>query len=115
MVGYLLFNVLARSIYMFYAHTGMNTASIPVYNTEVSRPKYRGRDLAFGQAMLVAGIAISYWIGTCTHYTTGDGEITLHVDYGISFVSNSDVNWVIQINSYLTFLYSPTFTSSASQ
>lgn len=48
---------------MSWTITGMNTASIPVYNTEVSRPKHRGRDLAFGQAILVAGIAISYWIG----------------------------------------------------
>ena len=42
---------------------GMNTASIPVYNSEVSRPKHRGRDLAFGQAMLIGGIALSYWFG----------------------------------------------------
>lgn len=41
----------------------MNSASIPVYNTEISRPKYRGRDLAFGQAMLIAGLTISYWFG----------------------------------------------------
>lgn len=41
----------------------MNTATIPVYNSEVSRPRNRGRDLAFGQAMLIAGVAISYWFG----------------------------------------------------
>ncbi|KAF8518116.1 hypothetical protein BU17DRAFT_66556 [Hysterangium stoloniferum] len=54
---------------------GMNTATIPVYNSEVSRPKNRGRDLAFGQAMLIGGIAFSYWF-----------------DYGMSFV-DSDINW----------------------
>ncbi|KIJ32004.1 hypothetical protein M422DRAFT_185129 [Sphaerobolus stellatus SS14] len=54
---------------------GMNTASIPVYNSEISRPKHRGRDLAFGQAMLIGGIALSYWL-----------------DYGLSFV-DSDLSW----------------------
>lgn len=58
---------------------GMNTATIPVYNSEVSRPKNRGRDLAFGQAMLIAGVAVSYWF-----------------DYGLSFV-NSDINWRLPI------------------
>ena len=42
---------------------GMNTATIPVYNTEISRTTNRGRDLAFGQAMLIAGLTISYWFG----------------------------------------------------
>jgi len=64
---------------------GMNTASIPVYNSEVSRPKHRGRDLAFGQAMLIAGIAISYWI-----------------DYGFSFL-DSAVNWRFPIAFQTTF------------
>lgn len=41
----------------------MNTATIPVYSSEISRTKHRGKDLAFGQAMLTAGIACSYWIG----------------------------------------------------
>jgi hypothetical protein len=54
----------------------MNTATIPVYISEVSRPKHRGRNFAFGQAILIAGVAISYWI-----------------DYGLSFV-NSQASWV---------------------
>ncbi|KAF8588744.1 general substrate transporter [Ramaria rubella] len=58
---------------------GMNTATIPVYNSEISRPKHRGRDLATGQSMLIAGVAFSYWF-----------------DYGLSFV-NSDINWRLPI------------------
>lgn len=78
---------------MAFGPVGMNTASIPVYNSEVSRPKHRGRDLAFGQAMLIAGLAISYWIGAyicmCDSFTSN-----VHFeDYGLSFI-NSDVNWV---------------------
>ncbi|KAF8497322.1 general substrate transporter [Gautieria morchelliformis] len=54
---------------------GMNSATIPVYNSEISSPKHRGRDLAIGQTTLMGGIWISYL-----------------VDYGLSYF-NSDANW----------------------
>jgi hypothetical protein len=49
----------------------MNSATIPVYNTEISRPKYRGRDLAIGQAMLIAGLTLSYWFGMQLFFLRG--------------------------------------------
>lgn len=73
----------------------MNTATIPVYNSEVSRPKNRGRDLAFGQSMLIAGVAISYWFGMSQFSTEQTSYIT-YLDYGLSFI-NSDVNWRLPI------------------
>ncbi|KAF8507657.1 general substrate transporter [Gautieria morchelliformis] len=67
---------------------GMNSATIPVYNSEVSRTKNRGRDLAIGQAMLIAGLALSYWF-----------------DYGLSFI-NSDANWRLPIAFQTVFAVS---------
>ncbi|KAF8497312.1 general substrate transporter, partial [Gautieria morchelliformis] len=43
---------------------GINSATIPVYNSEISSPKHRGRDLAIGQTTLMGGIWISYLVGT---------------------------------------------------
>jgi hypothetical protein len=49
-------------LYLFYE--GMNSATIPVYNSEISRPKYRGRDLAIGLTTLMGGLCVSSLVGT---------------------------------------------------
>ncbi|CAG9937378.1 unnamed protein product [Clonostachys rosea f. rosea IK726] len=50
---------------------GMNTSTIPVWHSELSKPKNRGKGLAIELAVNIFGVALSYW-----------------VDYGMSFVMN---------------------------
>ncbi|KAG2215618.1 hypothetical protein INT46_006222 [Mucor plumbeus] len=54
---------------------GMNTATIPVYQAELSPPKSRGSHVAFEASLLTVGVAIAYWL-----------------EYGLYFV-DSEVAW----------------------
>ncbi|KAM5354457.1 hypothetical protein ACJ41O_001106 [Fusarium nematophilum] len=50
---------------------GMNTSTIPVWHSELMKPKNRGRGLAVELAINIFGVMLSYW-----------------VDYGMSYVNN---------------------------
>ncbi|KEF60682.1 uncharacterized protein A1O9_02243 [Exophiala aquamarina CBS 119918] len=50
---------------------GMNTATIPVWHSELMKPTDRGRGLSVELAITILGVTISYW-----------------TDYGMSFVSS---------------------------
>ncbi|KAI9281106.1 general substrate transporter [Sporodiniella umbellata] len=50
---------------------GMNTATIPVYQAELSPPASRGSHVAFEASLLTVGVAIAYWL-----------------EYGLYFVKN---------------------------
>ncbi|KAJ9639439.1 hypothetical protein H2199_006472 [Coniosporium tulheliwenetii] len=50
---------------------GLNTATIPVWHSELMKPSSRGRGLSIELAITVAGVMISYW-----------------TDYGMSYVNN---------------------------
>ncbi|OAD81313.1 hypothetical protein PHYBLDRAFT_57794 [Phycomyces blakesleeanus NRRL 1555(-)] len=54
---------------------GMNTATVPVYQSEMSPPKSRGAHICFECTLLVIGIGIAYWL-----------------EYGLFFVSG-EVAW----------------------
>ncbi|ORZ19864.1 general substrate transporter [Absidia repens] len=54
---------------------GMNTATIPVYQAELSPPASRGAHVAFEASMLAVGVAVAYW-----------------VEFGLYFVKN-EVAW----------------------
>ncbi|CAO3653040.1 unnamed protein product [Mucor hiemalis] len=41
---------------------GMNTATVPVYQSEISPPKNRGAHICFECALIVVGIGIAYWL-----------------------------------------------------
>ncbi|KAL0074630.1 general substrate transporter [Phycomyces blakesleeanus] len=52
---------------------GMNTATIPVYQAELSPPKSRGTHVAFEASLLAVGVAIAYWIEYGLFFV--DGEV----------------------------------------
>ena len=41
---------------------GMNTSTIPVYQSEIAPPKIRGFLVLFEVALITLGIVISYWL-----------------------------------------------------
>jgi MFS family permease len=51
---------------------GMNTATVPVYQSEISPPESRGAHVCFESAMIVGGIGISYWLEFGLHFVGGE-------------------------------------------
>ncbi|CAO0803511.1 unnamed protein product [Mucor circinelloides] len=51
---------------------GMNTATVPVYQSEISPPKSRGAHVCFECALIVVGIGISYWLEYGLHFVGGE-------------------------------------------
>ncbi|KAI8071278.1 general substrate transporter [Gongronella butleri] len=64
---------------------GMNTATIPVYQAELSPPKSRGSHVAFEASLLTVGVAIAYWL-----------------EFGLYFV-NSEVSWRFPLAFQMVF------------
>ncbi|KAI8375415.1 general substrate transporter [Choanephora cucurbitarum] len=51
---------------------GMNTATVPVYQSEVSPPKSRGAHVCFECALIVAGVGVAYWLEYGLHFVGGE-------------------------------------------
>lgn len=51
---------------------GMNTATIPVYQAELSPPKSRGAHVAFEASLLTVGVAIAYWLEYGLYFVEGE-------------------------------------------
>ncbi|KAI9283663.1 hypothetical protein BC943DRAFT_280746 [Umbelopsis sp. AD052] len=51
---------------------GLNTATIPVYQSEISPPKSRGAHVSFEASFLTLGVAIAYWLEYGLYFTTGE-------------------------------------------
>ncbi|KAG0175043.1 hypothetical protein DFQ28_002323 [Apophysomyces sp. BC1034] len=51
---------------------GINTATVPVYQSEVSPPKSRGAHVCFECSLLVVGIGIAYWLEYGLYFVDGD-------------------------------------------
>ncbi|KAG1149270.1 hypothetical protein G6F37_006344 [Rhizopus arrhizus] len=51
---------------------GMNTATIPVYQAELSPPKSRGSHVAFEASLLAVGVAIAYWLEYGFYFVQGE-------------------------------------------
>lgn len=51
---------------------GMNTATIPVYQAELSPPKSRGSHVAFEASLLAVGVGIAYWLEFGLYFVKGD-------------------------------------------
>ncbi|KAI7906372.1 general substrate transporter [Cokeromyces recurvatus] len=51
---------------------GMNTATVPVYQSEISPPKSRGAHVCFECALLVLGIGTAYWLEFGLHFVGGE-------------------------------------------
>ncbi|KAI9020663.1 general substrate transporter [Phycomyces nitens] len=51
---------------------GMNTATIPVYQAELSPPKSRGSHVAFEASLLTVGVGIAYWLEYGLYFAEGD-------------------------------------------
>ncbi|KAG2214392.1 hypothetical protein INT47_000948 [Mucor saturninus] len=51
---------------------GMNTATIPVYQAELSPPKSRGAHVAFEASLLTVGVGIAYWLEYGLYFVQGE-------------------------------------------
>lgn len=67
---------------------GFNTATVPMWQSETTQPKHRGRTVCIQGFLIVVGCCIAYW-----------------VDYGLSF-TNSSVQWrfPIQFQSFFAII-----------
>lgn len=72
---------------------GMNTATIPVYQAELSPPKERGKHVAFSTTLLVVGVAIAYWLEYGLYFVHGDFAwrfpLAFQAVFGIALVAAS--------------------------
>lgn len=64
---------------------GFNTATIPIYQSELSDPKYRGRLVNLEGSFVAVGTLIAYWI-----------------DFGLSYAGGS-VSWRLPISLQIVF------------
>ncbi|KAF7729905.1 hypothetical protein EC973_003639 [Apophysomyces ossiformis] len=62
--------IIARIITGF--GNGINTATVPVYQSEVSPPKSRGAHVCFECSLLVVGIGIAYWLEFGLYFVQGE-------------------------------------------
>lgn len=51
---------------------GMNTATVPVFQSEISPPQSRGAHVCFECCLLVVGIGMAYWLEFGLYYVNGD-------------------------------------------
>ena len=66
--------------------TGINTSTVPVWQSETTKPHQRGPVVAFGTSMVIAGVCLSYW-----------------VDFGFSYIHGSAVAWRFPIAFQIFF------------
>lgn len=66
--------------------TGINTATVPVWQAECSRPHQRGPIMAFETSLVPAGVMMSYWI-----------------DFGLSYADPNQAAWRFPIALQLVF------------
>ncbi|KAM0554887.1 hypothetical protein ACHAPJ_006622 [Fusarium lateritium] len=66
--------------------TGINTATVPVWQAECIKPHLRGPVMAFETSLVIAGVMVSYWI-----------------DFGFSYVEPSSAAWRFPIAFQLIF------------
>ncbi|RKP31741.1 general substrate transporter [Metschnikowia bicuspidata] len=64
---------------------GLNTATIPIWQSEMSRAENRGRLVTFEGSMIAVGTLIAYWL-----------------DFGLSFV-NSSIQWRFPVAFQIVF------------
>lgn len=48
---------------------GLNSSVIPTWQSELVHASTRGRDLVFETGILIAGVALSFWMGYATNFT----------------------------------------------
>jgi len=66
---------------------GINTSTVPVWQAECSKPHRRGVTAAFDLSLVLAGVAVAYW-----------------VDLGLSYAEPSSVAWRFPIALQLLFI-----------
>lgn len=66
---------------------GLNTSTIPVYQNEVSKAKYRGRAVVIEMATNIFGVMLAYW-----------------VDYGLRNYQ-TDVQWRLRESVLTSFCF----------
>ncbi|OGM42337.1 hypothetical protein ABOM_007873 [Aspergillus bombycis] len=68
--------------------TGLNTATVPVWQAECTKPHQRGPIMAIETSLVPAGVMVSYW-----------------VDFGLSYAEPSQAAWRFPIALQLLFAF----------
>lgn len=64
---------------------GLNTATVPVWQSECAKPHERGKLVMVEGALITAGIAISYWIDFGFYFVQNDADWRFPVAFQIVF------------------------------
>ncbi|OUM52247.1 hypothetical protein BVG19_g1417 [[Candida] boidinii] len=64
---------------------GMNTSTVPVWQSECAKPSQRGKLIAVAGAMITGGIMISYWIDFGFYFTKGTVSWRFPIAFQIVF------------------------------
>lgn len=76
---------------------GMNTSSIPVWQSEMAPPKTRGFLVLFEGALITGGIMVSYWYASLPlplpSTTPPTYSPTTRLNYGFWFVNQNSFQW----------------------
>lgn len=64
---------------------GMNTSSIPVYQSETARREIRGKLVMLSGALITCGVALSYWVDFGMYFTKGDESFRFPIAFQIIF------------------------------
>ena len=64
---------------------GMNTSSIPVYQSETARREVRGKLVMLSGALITGGVALSYWVDFGMYFTNGDESFRFPIAFQIIF------------------------------
>lgn len=64
---------------------GLNTATIPVWHSELMKPADRGRGLSVELAITILGVAMAYWIDFGMGYVSGPAQFRFPIALQILF------------------------------
>lgn len=84
-------------------YLGLNTATIPSWQAECSKPHNRGLLICIEASTIAFGTVIAYWI-VSSHFHHREAIAYFNIqDYGLSYVDNS-VSWRLPIALQLVFV-----------
>lgn len=64
---------------------GLNTSSVPVYQSEIARPEIRGKLVMLSAALTTGGVALSYWLDFGMYFTKGEESFRFPIGFQIIF------------------------------
>lgn len=64
---------------------GLNTSSVPVYQSEIARREVRGKLVMLSGSLITGGIALSYWVDFGMYFTKGEESFRFPIAFQLIF------------------------------